>query len=118
MGKAVESPSLSSDIVHNSTPQQAALRMSIAAKKGGNIATAADSLVHEITAERGVFKNSVLQSLRHLDVGRPRDHKPNKDSARSHLRIQSGRIQSGKSLQNLVLQTAYQSRRGARSMQS
>ncbi len=28
--------------------------------KGGNIATAADSLVHEITAERGVFYNSVL----------------------------------------------------------
>ncbi len=118
-GEVAESPSLSSDIVHNSIPQQTTQMASIAAKiKGGNIATAADSLVHEITAERGVFKNSVLQSLRHLDVGRPRDHKPNKDSARSHLRIQSGRIQSGKSLQNLVLQTAYQSRRGARSMQS
>ena len=82
-GEVAESPSLSSDIVHSSTPQQTTLRMSIAAKtKGGNITTAADSLVHEITAERGDFKNSVLQSRRNLDVGRPRDHKPNKDLAR------------------------------------
>jgi hypothetical protein len=36
--------------------------------KGGNIATAADSLVQEITAERG-------------DFGRSRDHKPNIDLA-------------------------------------
>ncbi len=60
-GEVAESPSISSNNVHSSPPQQAALRMSIAAKtKGGNIATAADSLVHEITAERGVFDNSVL----------------------------------------------------------
>ncbi len=50
-GEVAASLSLPSNIVHNSTPQQTALRMSIAEKtKGGNIATAADSLVHEITA--------------------------------------------------------------------
>ncbi len=48
-GEVAENPMPSSDIVHNSTPQQTALRRSSAARmKGGNIATAADSLVHEI----------------------------------------------------------------------
>ncbi len=60
-GEVAENLMPSRDIVHNSTPQQTALRRSSAARtKGGNIATAADSLVHEITAERGVFDNSVL----------------------------------------------------------
>ncbi len=60
-GEIADSSLLADDIVHNATPLQTALRPSIALKtKGGNIATAADSLVHEITAERGVFKNSVL----------------------------------------------------------
>ena len=60
-GEVADDPEPSRDIVHNSTPQQTALRRSCAARtKGGNNATAADSLVHEITAERGVFKNSVL----------------------------------------------------------
>ena len=64
-GEVAEDPEPSRDIVHNSTPQQTALRRSCAARtKGGNITTAADSLVQEITAERGEF-------------GRSRDHKPN-----------------------------------------
>ncbi len=57
-GEVAESPLLLSDIVNNTIPEQTTQRVSIAAKpKGGNIATAADSLVHEITAERGVVVN-------------------------------------------------------------
>ncbi len=54
--EVAEDPEPSRDIVHNSTPQQTALRRSSAARtKGGNIATAADSQSHETTAARGLM---------------------------------------------------------------